>query len=175
MRDTLAGDGYAFDELVERYQGKIYNLALRITGNSHDARDACQNAFLKAYENLARFDPAHRFFSWIYRIASNESLNIVNRRRRTVPLETETPEPAAGADRRVVSTETGQAILRALAELPPEQRVTVVLRHLHGLTYREMSEIVGVPEKRVKSRLFSARVKLRRLLADSGLGPGSRP
>lgn len=172
MRETLEGNSYAFDELIERYQGKIFNLTYGIVGNAQDARDASQNAFLKVFQNLSRFDPAHRFFSWIYRIASNEALNIVNRRRRSVRLDDKTPTPAAGADRVTAAKETGRAIRQALAELPPEQRVTVVLRHFHGLSYREMSEIVGVPEGRIKSRLFSARVKLRKQLAAKGLEPG---
>lgn len=173
VRDTLAGNGYAFDQLVERYQGKIYNLALGITGSPHDAADATQSAFLKVYQNLGRFDPAHRFFSWIYRIGCNEALDLVNRRRRLVPVDDEARETAAGPHRRAAANETGRAIREALAELSPDLRVTVVLRHFHGLTYREMSEIVGVPEKRVKSRLFSARVRLRRRLRAMGLEPES--
>lgn len=171
VRDTLAGDSYAFDELVERYQGKIYNLALGITGNSPDARDATQNAFLKVYQHLARFDPRYKFFSWIYRIASNEALDIARGGDRTRPLAMEPPSPEAGPHRRATSGEAGQAIRDALAELTPELRITVVLRHFHGLTYQEMSEIVGVPPGRIKSRLFSARVKLRRRLAELGLRP----
>lgn len=171
VRRTLAGDNGAFDELVERYQLRIFNLALRVTGSSQDARDACQNAFLKVYQNLARFDPAYKFFSWIYRIASNEAIDIVNRRRRTVPLALEAPDRSAGAHRRAASKQSAEVLREELDRLPPEQRITVILRHLHGLTYREMSEILEIPENKVKSRLFSARSKLRRRLAARGLQP----
>ena len=174
VRDTLAGDGYAFDELVERYQGKIYNLALGITGNSHDARDAVQNAFLKAYQSLSRYNPAYKFFSWIYRIGFNESINAVNRRRQTVQLDVDTATSAAGPHRHATSRQTGSAIREVLGELSPNQRVTIVLRHFHGLTYREMSEVIGVPEERVKSRLFSARVKMRQRLSEMGLSPDDK-
>jgi RNA polymerase sigma-70 factor (ECF subfamily) len=166
---TLAGDQFAFDELVERYQGKIYNLALGVTGNSEDAMDATQGAFLKVYQNLSRFDPAHRLFSWIYRISLNEALNIVNRRRRFSPLDPELASGAAGPEERSCGRETGRAIRETLVELKPDLRVTVVLRHLHGLSYSEMSDVIGVPAKTVKSRLFAARRELRQKLLAKGL------
>ena len=171
VRATLAGDNFAFDELVERYQGKIYGLALGVTDNPQDARDATQNVFLKAYQGLEKFDPSYKFFSWIYRIGLNESLNLVKRRRSSAPLDDHTPDPGAGPERTASSRETGRTIRQAIAELSPDLRVTVVLRHMHGLTYAEMSSIIGVPVERVKSRLFSARVKLRGRLSEEGLGP----
>lgn len=175
VQKSLAGDPSAYDVLVARYQTKIYNLAFRVTANSQDARDATQSTFLKAWQNLARFDPAHKFFSWIYRIGLNESLNLVDRRRRLVALDERTKAVGAGPERLARSRETGRAIARALDELTPDLRVTIVLRHLHGLSYAEMSEVIGVPVQRVKSRLFSARVKLRQRLTEEGLGPGRQP
>ena len=172
VRETLAGDAHAFDELLERYQGKIYNLALQITGNRQDAKDAAQTAFLKVYQNLSRFDPSHKFFSWIYRIASNAALDIARREQRDVSLEIDATAATPGPHRRAASVETARAIRGALAQLSPEMRVTIVLRHFHGLTYQEMSDIVGVPVGRIKSRLFSARVRLRELLVARGERPG---
>ncbi|MGB5890005.1 MAG: sigma-70 family RNA polymerase sigma factor, partial [Thermoanaerobaculia bacterium] len=93
VQAVLEGNSEAFDELAERYGGKLYNAALRVTGNPEDALDATQNALLKAYDNLASFDPSYRFFSWIYRIQMNEALNLVHKRRRYVGLPSEMPAP----------------------------------------------------------------------------------
>ena len=171
---TLAGDQNAFDELVERYQGKIYNLALGVTGNSHDAMDATQAAFLKIYENLSRFDPAHRFFSWLYRISLNEALNIVNRNRRFTPLDEEAATEAADPERRSAGREIGRALRETLGELKPELRVTIILRHFHGLSYAEMSEVIGIAPKTVKSRLFAARREMRHRLLAKGVARSGR-
>ena len=172
VRATLEGEREAFDELVERYQGKIYNVALSITGRREDALDATQNAFLNAYDHLDRFDSGFRFFSWIYRIGLNESLRLVRDRRESPLEETNLPSPKAGPERTAEGRETGRAIRRALMRLSPELRAVIVLRHFHGLSYAEMAKVVGVPAKTVKSRLFTARRELRRSLAERGLAPG---
>jgi len=172
VRAALAGERQAFDELVERYQAKIYNVALRVTGRREDALDATQNAFLNAYDHLDQFDSSYRFFSWIYRIGLNESLRLV-RDRREVPLpEVELPSPNASPESRAHGHETAMVIREVLMRLSPELRAVIVLRHLHGLSYAEMSEVVGVPVKTVKSRLFSARQELRIRLAERGFAPG---
>ncbi len=168
---TLAGDRTAFDELVGRYQGKIYNLALRITGNTDDALDVSQAAFLKAYDNLGRFNPAHRFFSWIYRIGLNEALDVVGRRRRFADLDAEIPAAEAGPEDRMRGRESGRRLGAALGRLTPQYRAVIVLRHLHGLSYNEIAKVVGVPARTVKSRLFTARRELRRQLAAEGVEP----
>ena len=168
----LAGDRRAFDQLVDAYQSKLFYAAYRITGSADDAMDAAQGAFVKAYEKLDTFDPSRRFFSWIYRIALNEALNILDRRRNQselgpdVPGEGDDPEQACEAD------EEGTCIQRALMELCEEQRVVLVLRHFHGLSYHEIGEVVGVSEKTVKSRLFTARQNLRAVLIKQGFSHG---
>lgn len=172
VRATLAGEREAFDVLVERYQGKIYNVALRVTGQREDALDATQNAFLNAYDHLNRFDSKFRFFSWIYRIGLNEALRIVRDRREASLPDAELPSGKAGPESKVRGHETGMAIRAALMSLSPDLRAVVVLRHFHGLSYAEMAEIVGAPVKTVKSRLFSARRELRLQLANRGLAPG---
>ena len=166
---TLEGQREAFDELVVRYEAKIFNLALRVTGNPDDAMDTAQAAFLKAYDNLGRFDPARSFFSWIYRIGLNQALNIVNQRRRYVGEGSEVAESAPGPEEECWGHETGREIQAALQTLSPDYRAVVILRHVHGLSYQEMSEVTGVPAKTVKSRLFSARKKLREMLISKGL------
>jgi RNA polymerase sigma-70 factor (ECF subfamily) len=172
---AVSGDSRAFEELVDRYQTRIYNLALRVTGNTEDAMDATQEAFLKVFENLARFDPRHRFFSWIYRIGLNASLDRVQGRSRWADREEwEVAESGPGPERQIFAREVAQALQATLLELPAEQRTTVILRHFHGLSYDEMAEVIGIPAKTVKSRLYAARQQLRRSLAKRGLGSRHR-
>lgn len=172
VRATLAGEREAFDVLVERYQGKIYNVALGITGRPEDALDVTQNAFLNAYDHLDRFDDSYRFFSWIYRIGLNEALRLIRDRRESSLPDMDLPSPSAGPETTMRGREAGRAIREELLELSPDLRAVIVLRHFHGLSYAEMAEVVGVPEKTVKSRLFSARRELRTRLTHRGLAPG---
>jgi RNA polymerase sigma-70 factor (ECF subfamily) len=155
----LHGDVEAFAPLVARYQRPLFNLALRMVKDREDARDIAQTAFVKAYEKLGTFDPRHRFFSWIYRIAVNECLSFVTRRRREGPL----PAELRSADDPERSAEAGELALRiqeALMELSPDYRLVVILRHFLGLSYGEMSAVLLIPEKTVRSRLHTARQRL---------------
>ncbi len=170
-RAAREGNRGAFDEIVERYESRIYNLALRVTGDAADALDAAQATFLKVYLNLHRFDPGRPFFSWIYRIGMNESLDTLSQRRRFVALDPEWASGAASPERECAGREAGREIRDAMLDLAAEQRAVIVLRHFHGLSYVEMSEVLGVPVKTVKSRLFEARSALRDRLAKLGLMP----
>jgi RNA polymerase sigma-70 factor (ECF subfamily) len=166
----LAGDPKAFGQLVDAYQSKLFNAAYRITGSTADAMDATQGAFVKAYENLSTFDQSRRFFSWIYRIALNEALTLVDRRRDLSELGDDVP---GGDDPEQVceATETSERIQRVLMTLSEDQRAVLVLRHFHGLSYAEIGDVVGASEKTVKSRLFEARRNLRILLLRQGYTP----
>ena len=167
----LRGDRHAFDELVDRYEGPLFCAAYRITGSVEDAMDATQNAFVNAYEKLHTFDPSYRFFSWIYRIAVNQSLNLVDRRREQAPINEEQPAADRNPAEAFDSTEVRGQIKAALLELEPSHRTVIVLKHLEGFSYREIGELLDIPEKTVKSRLFSARQRLRAILTERGLSP----
>ena len=169
IRKAQAGDGRAFEALVDEYHGVLYHLALRMTGNPEDARDLTQNVFLKVWRNLGRYDAAHRFYSWIYRIALNESINFVQRRKRHDELDDRaaSSDPTPSEDRSL--TEMQEQIQEALMELTPEYREVIVLRHYQNLSYQEIAAIVGVPEKTVKSRLFTARQRLGSQLRRKGV------
>ena len=160
----LKGDAAAFEPLVMRYQHVLYTVALRLLGNAEDARDATQNAFIRAYQRLDTFDPSRRFFSWMYRIAMNESLNL---RRTQRPLEPLPATLAATADAmdRVEARELSERVQAALMTLSTEHREVVVMRHFADLSYEEIAATLDIPEKTVKSRLFSARQRLAPLLA----------
>lgn len=159
----LRGDASAFEPLVTRYQRVLFSVALRLVGNYEDARDATQNAFVRAYANLDRFDPAHKFFSWIYRIVVNECLNVRRARKPQEPLVDEFPV-SGGSFEAVEAAERRTRIDAAIKRLTDDQREVIVLRHFADLSYEEIGETIGVPEKTVKSRLFSARQRLGELL-----------
>ncbi len=166
IRRCLDGDASAFEPLVERYHRALFRVAVRMLGDREDARDVTQTAFLKAYVALATCDGERRFFSWIYRIVVNECLNTLRSRRpmETVSLEKDRLSWAAAGD----AAEAGERhirIRRALLELTADQRDVIVMRHFAELSYGEIASELGIPEKTVKSRLFSARQRLCELLA----------
>ena len=169
VRESLGGDGRAFGELLARYERPVFNAAYRMLGNRDDAADVSQTTFLRAWENLASYDPERRFYSWIYRIALNESLRALERRR---PVDVGPPpdrsdEPTAAL--RLVGAETAKTIQKVLDAMTPEYRAVIVLRHFLDANYQEMAEALGIPEKTVKSRLFTARQRLRVLLEAEGI------
>jgi RNA polymerase sigma-70 factor (ECF subfamily) len=163
VRRTLAGQSEAFGELVSRYQKVMYTVALRMLGNPADAQDATQDAFVKAYQRLASFDSNYRFFSWMYRILVNECLNI-NRDRRPEDALDDDAEGSGTPFDTTLASERREQIQMALLRLTPEYRVVVVLRHFAGQSYGEIAEALSIPEKTVKSRLYSARQRLGELL-----------
>jgi RNA polymerase sigma-70 factor (ECF subfamily) len=167
----LGGDWSAFEPLVSRYERVLFSVALRLVGQYEDARDATQNAFVRAYQHLETFDPERKFFSWIYRILVNECLNLKRARHADEPLA-DTVRIEGGAFEAVAAAEEHDRIQRALEALTEEYREVVVLRHFAELSYEEIAEAVGVPDKTVKSRLFSARKRLGEILAAKGRRDG---
>lgn len=170
VRDSLAGDPAAFELLVEKYEKVVFNLALGMVRAYEDAEDVTQTAFVKAYEKLETYKPSHRFFSWLYRIAVNESLNLLSRRKKRFE------EVSSG----IVSTEKTPEenyddayldgkIRTALMVLPMDYRLVIVLRHFLQMSLREIAEILEIPDKTVKSRLFTARQRLGSILLKEGI------
>jgi len=167
IRRYLAGQRDAAIGLVDRYQKRLFNVALRMLGNVEDAEDVTQTVFLNAFLKLRTYDPRYRFFSWIYRMTVNESLNTLKRRKGTVTLEAGPPVPAPGAtaDR---TTEAQDLVGRALMRLKPDDRAVVVLKHFASFSYEEIAEVMEIPVRTVKSRLFTARDRLRLALRERG-------
>ena len=170
VRRTLDGERNAFGELVQAYQGVLYNVALRMVNEPEDARDLVQTAFLKAYRALATFDPSHRFFSWIYRILLNETLNLLQRRRPGEAVREDLADPGPTPEDACQSEQVGAIVRSALMELSPGHREVLVLRHLLHLSHRDASEAIGIPEQTVKSRLHEARRALGAVLRRRGMG-----
>jgi len=177
VAQAKAGDQNAFSELVQRYERKIYRLAKNITRNDEDAEDVLQDAFLKAYTHLDNFKGDSKFYTWIVRIAVNEALMRLRKRRtdRTVPLdepvelgeETVQREIAVWEDNpeQQYSQEEWRRILdEAVDSLKPDFRTVFVLRDIEELSTEETAETLGISVPAVKSRLLRARLALRERL-----------
>ncbi len=158
VRRYLNGERAAGDELVNRFHRSVFNVALRMLGNVQDAEDVTQTAFGNAFAALDSYDPKYRFFSWIYRITVNESLNALKGRRDAISLDGNFDVPAPGG---ASESDAEYRVARALLELRPDDRAVVVLRHFVSFSYEEISDVLEVPVKTVKSRLFTARERLR--------------
>ena len=170
VRQCLAGDTRAFDALVRKYHKPLYHLALRMVRDRDDAMDIVQGVFVKVYQKLDSFDDRHEFFSWIYRITINESINFANRAKRSEEYqsgETAVLQPSQEAARSAaaLSDQIGDAI----SMLKLDYRMVIVLKHYNDFSYQEMADMLGIPEKTVKSRLFSARQQLKEILTARGV------
>ena len=168
VRRCCNGDRHAFEALVVRYERPVFNAALRMLHDREEARDVAQTVFLKVYEHLGEYDPSHKFYSWIYRIALNESINVLHRRRPRAPLDLELADGEPGPDEAFDHEQLAGGLAAAVAALRTEYRAVIVLRHYLGCSYEDMAAALGVPEKTVKSRLFTARQSLRAAMESNG-------
>ena len=163
----LSGDRQAFTTLVVRYQRVVYNAAFWILRKHEDANDISQTVFLKVAERAEEYDPRYKFFSWIYRITVNESLNLQRRHGREDELDDDV-DPAGeerdGPERKAIAAQLSRDLRRAMLTLPTNDRLVLTLRHFSECSYEDMAQILGIDEKTVKSRLFEARRRMRGLL-----------
>ena len=174
------GDTDAFNELVVRWERPIHALAYRVVGRDEDAREICQEAFLRAFRGLERFKGQARFSSWLYRIALNLCHDWLRRRRRggfVQPPEDAEPGELGVVDPisetvedLIIRRDLGRAVARAMALLPPEQRTVIVLKEYHGFTFREIAELAECPLSTVKTRLYQGLNVLRKQLERQGVG-----
>ena len=142
-----------------------------MVGDANDASDICQITFVKAYERISDYDSRYKLFSWIYRIAINESINHLKRHARRSPLPGDEMAPDRAPDAVCHGHELGALIQDALMQLPHRQRALIILCHFRGCTYLEMAGILKVPESTVRSGLYAARQKLQELLQAAGARP----
>lgn len=170
------GDQTAFEELVNRYEKKIFRLTMNITRNNEDAEDAMQDAFMKAYSHLSTFEEGSRFYTWLVRIAANEALMRLRKRRpnqfsldepiegdeEVIPREIEDWGPSP--EQRYAQSEMREILNNVIDQLSPDFRVVFVLRDIEGLSTEETASTVGISVAAVKSRLLRARLRLRQKL-----------
>lgn len=182
IKRAQQGDQAALAEIVERHQGTVYNVALRMCGNVYDAEETLQETFLNAIKALPNFEGRSRFSTWLYRIASNACLM---RRRgeasrpNTVPVDDVGSDGDGAGDIRprhfidwspkpedeVLDAELNQVMEEAITQLPPNLRIVFIWRDLEGLSTQETAEVLGLSESAVKVRLHRARLRLRELLS----------
>lgn len=161
------GDRSAMNQLVLKYQQPVYNVAYRILGNAEDAADLTQTVFLKVFKSLEEYNSNYRFFSWLYRIAINESLNQVKSRRNHESLSNTEISAEPGPATQLDNKRNSERIQLALMNLNEQLRTVTVLKHYAGCSYQEISNILSLPEKTVKSRLYTARQQLKQSLTPS--------
>src|SRR6188474_2768160 len=171
---SRGGDVDSFNQLILRWERPIYALAYRVIGREEDARDVCQETFLRAYRSLAGFKGEAKFSSWLYRIALNLCRDWIRRQRRApvvqMPEGVEPTElaaergPVESIEELVGRRQLSAVVEEAMALLPEEQRTAIILKEYHGMTFQEIADMQGCPLSTVKTRLYQGLSVLRRQL-----------
>lgn len=164
---VLGGDQQSFAMLVERHQQQVYNLTYRMLNNAGEAEDAAQEAFLRAYQHLDRYDPTRPFKTWLLSIASNHCIDRIRKRRMTLlsideplPPHPELMSKITGPEESLLMDERNTLIQEMLEELPSDYRAAVILKYWYDMSYAEIAETLETTESAIKSRLFRARQTL---------------
>ncbi len=179
IRAAQQGDQSAFARLVEANQGRIYSLCYRMTGNSEDAADLTQEAFLNAWRGLGSFGGQAAFSTWLYRLASNACIDFLRREKRRMALsmtqeedeegrQTDLPDERWAPERELERKELQAAVQEGLSTLSPEHRQVLLLRETEGLSYQEIAQCLSLEEGTVKSRIARARLALKEFLVKNG-------
>ena len=170
---VLQGQSEAFEILVERYQKQIFALAYRLGGDYDEARDMAQEAFVRIYQELARFDSSRRFFPWMYRVAHNTCVNMLHKRpKEATSLDTVYDLAASDTSAegspvaRYEQVELGDAINSALQDLPENYRFPLILKYLEGMSYQEIANQLDLPVSTIETRLFRGRAMLKKALKE---------
>ena len=166
---VLNGRQEAFEVLVERYQKQVFALAYRLGGDYDEARDMAQEAFIRIYQELPKFDNSRRFFPWMYRVAHNTCINILHKRpKETVPLDNVydlSADAASGSGSGYEQLELTDTLESALQELPESYRLPLVLKYVGGFSYQEIADQMDLPVSTIETRLFRGRTMLKKALA----------
>ena len=166
------GDAEAFEFLVATYETSVYRLALRMCGNTHDAEEVAQEAFVAAWKGLPAFRGESKFSSWLYQLTTNAAIDFLRREKRhrgATPIEDEVDLAAPGTPQQAAEeSEVRQALQQALDSLTPEHREIFLLRQMRQLSYEEIGRLLGLEAGTVKSRLSRAKKQLRQILTEKG-------
>ncbi|MCJ7733959.1 MAG: RNA polymerase sigma factor [Anaerolineales bacterium] len=171
MGRILKGDLDAYGELIQETQPSVFNVCYRVLGNRQEAEDLTQEAFLRAYQQLAHYDPARPFGPWMRTLAANLCYNHLKRGQlNRVPLEDERDslrdDPQLGPEGALEISQEHRELYNKLWQLPYNQRITLELRHFQRLSYQEMAKVLGLPINTVRSHLYRGRQKLAELLEE---------
>jgi len=175
IANAIKGDSTAFEALVDRYKDTVYRLAYRMVGNHEDAQDVSQECFVRLYRVLPKYNPKLPFAPWLYRICTNLCINWLQRRSRRIATQSMTgteewtdrwdvPDLEPGPEQVIATKEDRERVLAAVGELPLQLRLPLVLRFLLDLTFREISEILGLPLGTVATRVRRATEMLRKTI-----------
>ncbi|WP_353948716.1 RNA polymerase sigma factor SigW [Sporolactobacillus sp. Y61] len=181
IKKVKKGDHQAFAELVDRYKNSVFNICFRMVGNRQEAEDLSQETFIRAYNHIDRFDINRRFSTWIFRIATNLSIDSLRRKKASVSLDAEVPgtdglslntmlsdpDESSHPDKHLLRSETEQWVQHGIAQLPEKYRSAVVLKYIEELSLKEISEVMDLPIGTVKTRVHRGREMLRKTLVAS--------
>ncbi|MGE5358858.1 MAG: RNA polymerase sigma factor [Bacteroidales bacterium] len=180
VAQSMRGDADSFNQLIVRWERPIYALAYRVIGHEEDARDVCQETFLRAFRGINAFKGQAKFSSWLYRIALNLCRDWIRRERRTpvvqVPEGVEISDlaaahgPAESIEDLVARQDMSRIVTKAMDALSEEQRTAIILKEYQGLTFQEIADLQGCPLSTVKTRLYQGLTLLRRQLEQQGVG-----
>lgn len=177
---AAAGDDEAFRVLVERYEKTVYNLILRYLNDPDESFDVAQEVFINLYKNLQKFNPAYKFTTWLYKIASNQALyRYRSRKKRSNILTLDHPDLEQGVYRveencvtspenAAIEKDRRAQIGKLLDQLEEKYRTSIILRHYMDMSYEEIQQIMNLPIGSVKTNIFRARAKLRKLMEQAG-------
>lgn len=180
---SIGGDADSFNQLVLRWERPIFALAYRVIGREEDARDVCQETFLRAFRAIGGFRGQAKFSSWLYRIALNLCRDWMRRQKRTPVVNA--PEgvdiielaaeqgPSESIEDLVTRHRLSEAVAEAMQTLPEEQRTAIILKEFHGMTFQEIADLQGCPLSTVKTRLYQGLSVLRRHLGQTGRTPAA--
>lgn len=171
VRDSMKGDEEAFRLLVDRYRNLLHHLAVGILQDRDLAADAVQDVFLKAYSSLSDYRGKGLFQAWIRRILVNHCLSVLRQRHSYLSLDEldrDFADRDRGPEEATLARNDSDALRQAMARLPANYRAALVLRAVEGLSYREISELLGVPESTVESWIHRGRMRMRTLIAPDG-------
>ena len=173
VSQTLKGEEGAFSTLIKRYEKQIYSLAYRLTNNKDDAQDLAQEAFIKIYKNLDKYDHERPFFPWMYKVAANVCYSMLRQSKshateitleKVIEFSPLIPDRNTHPEEYYQTKETQKLVRQAIAELPERYRVPLVLKYLEEMSYKEISEILDIPVTTIETRLYRGRSLLKKRL-----------
>lgn len=169
IEDVLKGDGEKFGELIGRYKNGVYSICMRMVGDAEEARDLSQETFIKAYNSLQKYNPDYKFSTWIFKIATNLSIDFLRKKRHhALPLDEKLSMPydTASAEDMYLHGCNKNEIERVIQELPLDYKTLVILYHKEGLSYQSICDVMNLPMSKVKNRLHRARSILKERLKE---------
>ena len=175
VQSAVKGDEYAFEELVGRYKNLVYSVVLRMVADAEDANDIAQEVFIKVYRNLDKYSPEFKFSTWIIRIATNTVIDFRRKKKQEFvsidEMETELPDIVT-PENEYLEKEHKSELMNAINALPDMYKMPIVLYHLEGMSYQEISSILGVSMSKIKNRIFRGRKLLKDELIKRKEGDG---